>query len=257
LTRAFSLGSVNRGDFWVQRRPLLAYFDQGRRPCSFMTMRVVKDDYDFASAQLFSTQQDGYVVGLVNFRTPGGDHHPTLDPVENGQLEVRRLFLEWYFDHLAMDAQFFRSSNGLLVQSSGIRFALNIRTAVFGSFESRFAITPLEFALKVELDLLPEGPARKIRWADVGQAAVSFTLAASDAAAPRREYEHTVASWPWHESHEPGGLSHLEWITPAGALGLDASTHVLSAEEHGKLFKETINGKPVPQVRLSEERLGA
>ena len=53
LTKRFSLGSVNRGDFWVQRRPLLAYFDNGARPCSWMTMRVIKDDYDFASAQLF------------------------------------------------------------------------------------------------------------------------------------------------------------------------------------------------------------
>ncbi|MCU0248117.1 MAG: hypothetical protein MUC42_16235, partial [Bryobacter sp.] len=92
--RGFSLGSVNRGDFWNQRRSLLGYFGDRSRPARVVAMRVVKDGYDFSSALLFSVQKGPRVAGLVNFRNPGGDRHISLDPIKDGKFKCGRLFLE-------------------------------------------------------------------------------------------------------------------------------------------------------------------
>jgi hypothetical protein len=81
LTPECCLGSVNRGNFWVQSRPLVAYWGGSMRPGRYLQARLLKDDYDFASGLLYATQEKSYVLGVATFRSPGGDKHPSLDPV--------------------------------------------------------------------------------------------------------------------------------------------------------------------------------
>src|SRR6185503_12081239 len=58
-----ALGSVNRGDFWKQRRPLLAYWGTPAAP-RFLRVRFLKNDDDFTSALLFSVQHEGAVLAV-------------------------------------------------------------------------------------------------------------------------------------------------------------------------------------------------
>jgi hypothetical protein len=78
LSPVYTLGSANRSDFWVQRRPLLAYWGAAAK---YAQLRFLKDDYDFSSALLYSVQEANYVLAAVCFRTPGGDKHISLDPL--------------------------------------------------------------------------------------------------------------------------------------------------------------------------------
>ncbi len=87
FSRDYSLGSASRSDFWVQRRPLLAYFGDASRPARTVRLRVIKDGYDFASAIFHSVQERGRVLALIGFRDPGGDRHITLDPIRGGRFE--------------------------------------------------------------------------------------------------------------------------------------------------------------------------
>jgi hypothetical protein len=50
-------------------------------------------------------------------------------------------------------------------------------------------------------------------------------------------------------------LRRLSWRTPAADLALEASAEVGPADEQHARFRELINGRPVPPVRLSDELL--
>ena len=90
----FALGSINRGDLWNQRRPLIAHFGTAAAP-GYLQLRFLKNDYDFSSAILHGTQREGLVVGAVNLITNGGDTHISLDKVKAAKIRARDLRLRF------------------------------------------------------------------------------------------------------------------------------------------------------------------
>ncbi len=94
LTSHWALGSINRGDFWNQRRPLLVHFGDARQP-AFARVRVLRDGYDFAAAQFRSVQRDGRVLAGVSFATDGGVTHVSLDRMKDATFTARDLRLRF------------------------------------------------------------------------------------------------------------------------------------------------------------------
>lgn len=94
LTPDLALGSVNQGDWWVQRRPVLGWFRDGAGGAVALQMRVMKDDYDFSSARIYSVQHENRILGVVNFQSPGGDKHISLDPIAEGRFQARSLRIQ-------------------------------------------------------------------------------------------------------------------------------------------------------------------
>ncbi|MFZ5495359.1 MAG: hypothetical protein ACOZE5_08495 [Verrucomicrobiota bacterium] len=90
LTATWALGSINRGNFWNQRRPLIAYWGDAKRP-SYVRVRVMRDDYDLAAAQFRSVQQDGRVLAGITFAIDGGLAHGILDKIKHGVFMARDL----------------------------------------------------------------------------------------------------------------------------------------------------------------------
>lgn len=103
LHPGFCLGTINRGDLWNQRRPLLAYWGDSESP-SYLRLRFLHDGYDFAAMQFFSTQHEGATLFGVVPATDGGDTHINLDPLENGTFRARELRLRFEFGGRAADA---------------------------------------------------------------------------------------------------------------------------------------------------------
>ncbi len=91
-----AIGSVNRGDLWAQRRPLVAYWGRAEQT-AFLRARFLKDGRDFASALIFSAQFEGNVLSTVVLATDRGDSHPTLDPLKDGVFTARDLRLRLEF----------------------------------------------------------------------------------------------------------------------------------------------------------------
>jgi hypothetical protein len=92
----FALGSVNHTEYglWNQSRALLLHY--GTADASgYLHLRFLKNGYDFASAQITSTQHDGVVVGAVTLMTEWGDTHPLLDKVKNATIRARDLRLRF------------------------------------------------------------------------------------------------------------------------------------------------------------------
>ncbi|MBN1479670.1 hypothetical protein JXA70_05320 [candidate division KSB1 bacterium] len=94
LCPSFCLGTINRGDLWNQRRPLIAYWGEATHP-SYLRLRFLHDDYDFAAAQFFSAQEKGNALYGLAFATDGGDTHINLDMLKDATFTAHDLRLRF------------------------------------------------------------------------------------------------------------------------------------------------------------------
>ncbi len=249
---AFSLGSVNRGDFWNQRRPILAFFGDRSRPASSLTVRVIKDGYDFSSAMLWSVQEKGYLAGVINFRDPGGDRHISLDMVKNGRFECGRLFVEFDFESLPDGFACAESKRMVSLTASTIQARLGIRAGKFRPNEPRITLTRGKQSLVVTVDLLPPEGKKLVVWKSTTEAWLAFTL---ELAGPGDSTFTQIGESSSFGCVSRGGRVRLDWKTPAGRLGLAAATAPGPVDRLAGLFESSIDGSPPPAPRLSDNKL--
>jgi hypothetical protein len=254
LDPRYSVGSANRSEFWAERRPLLAYWGGVSRPARYAQLRVMKDSYDFSSALLYSVQEKGYVLGVVNFRAPGGDRHVLLDPIRDGQFDASRLRLRLDLANLAEDSKILSNGKpvfGNLEAKNRMSFDLDgpwlhfqIRGWSFGDGTPKLSLGLEEGMMVLSFDLI--GGARRIRWSEMAEAWVAFTFCISEG----REDRTTG-----FDAARADGRIHLEWKTPAGALALSAAMRPGPVDQQDAAFEEFLNGAPIKWPRLSDERL--
>ena len=252
INTAFSLGSVNRGDFWNQRRPVLAFFGGRSRPAASLTVRVIKDGYDFSSALLFSVQERGYLAGVVNFRDPGGDRHISLDMVKDGAFDCGRLFLEFDFESLPDGFTFEETGGAIRLVSSIIQAHLAIRGGRFGPNRPKAKLTAGKQSLVVTVDLVPPEGKKSVVWKQTDEAWTAFTLALGEPGSAG--FGEACSGIPF-EISTSGGRVRLGWRTPAGALGLVAATQPAPVAAQVAAYAATLDGKAIPSPRLSDEKL--
>jgi len=96
LTRDFVLSSANQSCLWNQRRPLIAYWGSEKKPV-YLQIRFLHDLYDYASANIFCSQDSTNVLGAINFTTNGGDRHVTIDVIKDGTIRAKDLRLRFEF----------------------------------------------------------------------------------------------------------------------------------------------------------------
>jgi hypothetical protein len=97
LDHAFALGSVNRGDLWNQRRPLLAHWGEPGGKGAYLQVRFLHDGYDFSAMQFFAVQREGRVLAGIVLATDGGDRHISLDRIKNATIRAKDLRLRFEF----------------------------------------------------------------------------------------------------------------------------------------------------------------
>ncbi len=226
IEKDYCLGSVNRGDFWIQRRPLLAYWS----PSHYAQMRFMKDDYDFSSALIYMTQERNRVMGVVNFRSPGGDKHISIDMVKNGQFEARSLRLQLDISDPAAKI----TIDGLraVIESGPVKMEFQVRAGIFGANKP---------ALRAEkghlfINMVKTDSAQILRWSEVKQAFLAFTLTIG---------ETTSAAFK-HQLDDATKTVQCEW----GGMELLAGTRVDTVANQEKAFRESRNGLPVAMQRL-------
>jgi hypothetical protein len=86
-----TIGSVSRGTFWSQARPVIAYWkaDNGR-VCVFR-VRVMIDGRDFASAEWSSVQRGPSILASIALAPERGVWHAMLDKPKDGIFRCRDL----------------------------------------------------------------------------------------------------------------------------------------------------------------------
>jgi hypothetical protein len=171
-----SLGSVNCGDLWNQRRPLVAYWNTAEGPAA-LRIRALHDGYDYASASLFTVQDRGELLGTVVFVTDRGDTHISLDRISGSitATDLRlRLELEGAVNSITLPEP--------VALHSSVVLALGPVTARLAVPLARFDGRDLRVETWAEgrrrgIDLiLYSGPETLLDFTDMDEAAVAFAL---------------------------------------------------------------------------------
>ena len=156
LTPQFTLGSINRGDLWNQRRSLIAYWGAATAP-AYLHLRFLHDGYDFADAQFFSAQKKGTVLAGVVFGTDGGDTHVSLDRIKNATISAHDLRLRFEFGGAAgLQKQAVPDDirQPIKLTLGRLNLSLQVAFARFGQADGRFESTVDPAKKTVGVDLV-------------------------------------------------------------------------------------------------------
>ncbi len=184
LHPSFTLGSVNIGDLWSQRRPLVAYWGEAGRPTA-ARLRFLHDDYDYSSASLFTVQDSADVLGAVLFATDRGDTHISLDKIANATILATDLRLRLQFEGAVGDLQLPRK----LELDEPLCFTSGSIGGVFAVHSVRFGDLPVHLEAGREADkawidlVLYHGKQRAFRFNEIAEAAIVFTLSVAPSVA--------------------------------------------------------------------------
>ncbi len=178
----FTLASVNIGDLWNQRRPLLAYWNTAGGPAA-LRLRFLHDDYDYSSASLFTVQDRTDILGAVLFATDRGDTHISLDKIVNATITARDLRLRLQFEGAVSD----------LALPERLRLDEPIRFTS-GPVAGTFVLHAVQFTgLRPTLEagrgreeawidlVLYRGPGRPFDFSKIAEAAIVFSLSLAPA----------------------------------------------------------------------------
>jgi hypothetical protein len=180
LAPAFTLGSVNRGDLWNQRRSLVAYWGTTETP-SYLHLRFLHDSYDFADAMFLSAQHQGTLVGGVVLATDGGDTHISLDKIKNHTIRAGDLRLRFEFGGAAGLKPFAETPAQLdapiRLGFGGLHVDLRMLFARFNNKSCRLqsGFDPREKLAWIEV-VFYSGEPREFRLDELEQAAAGFYL---------------------------------------------------------------------------------
>ncbi len=265
LTPAFSLGTINRCDCWVQRRNLLAYWGGPSRPPHCVQLRVMKDDYEFTSAEFYAAQEQGEVLGSIRFRLDGGDKHPSLDPVKGQTITLRRMRVELLFEH-------WENSNVILVdgrrQTShafdapvGSRIAIGAGPVkiVFQAREARFRekAQTASFALdganaRLAVELMHSDKPETIHLPDLADPGCDFTFHMNDSGATLEQVDEAFQS-RLYTSNQSANVRQINWKTDRGELSVTTATAVQPLPLLDRAFDASVDAKPYPFRRLGSQ----
>ncbi len=177
LEPAFTVGTINRGDLWNQRRALVAYWGTAARPSS-LQLRFLHDGYDLAAAQFFSAQSGGRVLVGINFAVDGGDRHPSLDRIKDATIRAQDLRVRFELGGAARQARVVvpnRLEDVAVIRWDDLRIQWAAAFATFGQDQGRWEAG--KDRDKAWLDLvLYSGAERTIRLAELTQAGVGIAL---------------------------------------------------------------------------------
>jgi hypothetical protein len=182
----FTLGSVNIGDLWNQRRPLLAYWNTDDGVVA-MRLRCLHDNYDYSSASIFTVQDKGDILGAVVFATDRGDTHISLDRIKNATIKATDLRIRLEFEGAVTDLKFpskVEIGRPIHFSSGNITCNFKVVHAVFGDLPIKTGIGADDHIAWLDI-ILYSGPEKQIDFSKIPEAAIIFTLSINSAGQKR------------------------------------------------------------------------
>lgn len=172
-----ALGSVNIGDMWGQRRPLVAHWNASSGPAS-VRLRCLRDDDDFASASLYAIQDATEVLGAVLLATDRGNRHVSLDRIQNSTIRAQdlrvRLHFEGALDDLTLPDEV-EVGKPIVFTSGRIEGKFCVHAATFDNYPTRMETGRDADSVWVDV-ILYDGVQRSFDLREISQAQVVFTL---------------------------------------------------------------------------------
>ncbi|GIX07332.1 MAG: hypothetical protein KatS3mg115_1735 [Candidatus Poribacteria bacterium] len=149
FTQEAALGSVNRGVFWTQQRPLIGYWRTPEDLAVCLRLRFLHDGRDFASATYQGVQRNNRVLCTVGLRLGGGDWHLSLDRPADNRFEAEDFRLRWQLTGRGVSIHAVDERRYLL-QAGGWKAVVHIGAGRFGNDPIRWETTEAEGEIRLD-----------------------------------------------------------------------------------------------------------
>lgn len=222
-----TIGSVNLAEYWLQRRPVLGYWTAPGTPAwqppSWAQLRMLKNDFDFSSGMSHAVQSGPHVLWGAGLKSPGGDEHVHLFPIEAGarvRIDDLRLRLDLVGpglsagsdlvavdgapvtgDHVVLEA-----GQTVTVAGPGVALAWHVAAAVVGDRPVSLSLDRTDDGWQASVVLLSDV---ELALLDLGRCFVIGTLSLADAGTAVEPGSVLV--------REDGAEAIATWTTPHGA----------------------------------------
>ena len=202
LHDSYCLGTINYGDMWTQRRNVLVYFNNDSAPM-FFQVRLLKDDFDFASAYISTKVYEGNVTGLLTFINNGTDR--TLsDYLTNGSFTAEKIVMRFEIggDSTVLESCSITQSDGQYVFSTPtISFALHVPYAKWDTSDGTTTTSTSTTDETIGVDVvLYEGTSQEFNLKSISKAIVAFGLSVNSTTTGTVTYsEGTTTTTITHE----------------------------------------------------------
>ncbi|MBD3181951.1 hypothetical protein GF312_06655 [Candidatus Poribacteria bacterium] len=171
----YALGTVNRCDFWNQRRPAILHFGTWKKP-SYARFRFFHDDYDYSSALFFGTQWKNRALIGVNFATDYGDKHLSLNKVIDATIQAKevrlRLEIGGNIESLTLPEKW-ESGKPIDIDTGNITMRMWVTHAQFGDYQIKYDTGRDDDKAWVDV-IIYDGEERSINFNEIDHAALGI-----------------------------------------------------------------------------------
>ena len=177
LTKDFVLSSANQSCLWNQRRPLIAYWGSEKKPV-YMQIRFLHDLYDYASANIFCSQDSTNVLGAINFTTNGGDRHVTIDVIKDGTIRAKDLRLRFEFGGDISNLSFMAPDiqrQSIRGKSGKIHFKIDLPYVKFSDYQGSWSTGGDDKTKWIDF-VIYTGPELAFNFEKIDEAVIGFLL---------------------------------------------------------------------------------
>jgi hypothetical protein len=177
LTKDFVLSTANQSCLWNQRRPLIAYWGSEKKPV-YMQIRFLHDLYDYASANIFCSQDSTNVLGAINFTTNGGDRHVTIDVIKDGTIRAKDLRLRFEFGGDISNVTFMAPDiqrQSISGKSGKIHFKIDLPYVKFSGYQGLWSTGGDDKSKWIDF-VIYSGPGLAFNFEKMEEAVIGFLL---------------------------------------------------------------------------------
>lgn len=234
----FSIGTMNRAEFWNQRRPFLGYIKSAGKDYCFR-VKCYHDGFDYSSSDLHCIQDRGRVLGNVNFSTDRGDTHIGLDQIKNASISAEDLRLSFEFIGDPKEIRFNKTKEGADFEINGTRVRINIYLKVFGNEETVDEIIESEDKISYSI-VFYRGKRKTIQFTQIEKAFVGFTVEIGTIEGGKLEYD------------EIGEMIETKWSLSDVVLELHTAQKPVLFRDNLYYDKQMINGRDILKMTFNE-----
>lgn len=173
----FVLSSAERGTFWNQARPLVAYAPANGAAAA-LAVRFLHDGYDFCSANLLARQSGSRVLAAVCLAHDGGDKHGDLDRLSDGRISGEDWRLRFELRNVAMPAPVSLERRWDIAFGDSAELVVHWLHSEFGVNPPRLEMTWTNEGIVIDV-ILYSGPRRAFHFHSEFPACLAFGLGMS------------------------------------------------------------------------------
>ena len=236
----YAIGTMNRSEFWNQRRPILGYIYREDKDTCFR-VKCLHDGYDFSSGAFHCVQYKSDILASINLSEKRGDTHINLDMLKDTILSAEDLRIVFEFSGNIENITYCDENNGIVFDIDGKKLRIVPFICEFGDMKIKKDIEFINGKLQYSL-IWYKGERKNIDISAFEKAMAAFTIEFM----PDEEYIQPMY-------HENGDHIDISWKKKEKELGLIAPKKTMTYVRNMYEDVQSIDGIDI--VKMAAEQL--